>query len=61
MRDKRHLGKHSEGLAKKRYENILFRSQRQPVEAGAHGTLSYTIKSGKNKNRIANNDIIKSK
>ena len=61
MRDKRHLVKHSEGLAKKRYENILFRSQRQPVEAGAHGTLSYTVKSGKNKNRIANNDIIKSK
>ena len=60
MRDKRHLVKHSEGLAKKKYENILFRSQRQPVEAGAHGTLSYTIKSGKNKNRIANNDIIKS-
>ena len=61
MRDKRHLVKHSEGLAKKKYENILFRSQRQPVEAGAHGTLTYTIKSGKNKNRIANNDIIKSK
>ena len=61
MRDKRHLVKHSDGLAKKKYENILFRSQRQPVEAGAHGTLSYTIKSGKNKNRIANNDIIKSK
>ena len=61
MRDKRHLVKHSEGLAKKKYENILFRSQRQPVEAGAHGTLSYTIKSGKNKNRIANADIIKSK
>ena len=61
MRDKRHLAKHSEGLAKKKYENILFRSQRQPVEAGAHGTLSYTIKSGKNKNRIANADIIKSK
>ena len=61
MRDKRHLVKHSEGLAKRKYENILFRSQRQPVEAGAHGTLSYTIKSGKNKNRIANNDIIKSK
>ena len=61
MRDKRHLVKHSEGLAKKKYENILFRSQRQPVEAGAHGTLSYTIKSGKNKNRIADANIIKSK
>ncbi len=61
MRDKRHLVKHSESLAEKRYESMLFRSQRQPVEAGANGTLSYTIKSGKNKNRIADANIIKSK
>ena len=61
MRDKRHLVKHSEELAEKRYETMLFRSQRQPVEAGANGTLSYTIKSGKNKNRIADANIIKSK
>ena len=61
MRDKRHLVKHSEKLAEKRYETMLFRSQRQPVEAGANGTLSYTIKSGKNKNRIADANIIKSK
>ena len=40
---------------------MLFRSQRQPVEAGAHGTLHYKIKHGKNKDRIANADIIKSK
>ena len=61
MRDKRHLVKHSESLAEKRYESMLFRSQRQPVEAGANGTLSYTIKSGKNKNRIADANIIKGK
>ena len=24
----------------------MFRTQRKPVEAGAHGTLSYTIKKG---------------
>jgi hypothetical protein len=61
MRDKRHLVKHSEELAEKRYETMLFRSQRQPVEAGANGTLNYKIKHGKNKDRIANADIIKSK
>ena len=42
-------------------EKILFRTQRQPVEAGAHGTLNYTIKKGVNKNKIANSNIIKSK
>ena len=61
MRDKRHLVKHSKKLAEKKYESMLFRSQRQPVEAGANGTLSYTINSGKNKNRIAAANIIKSK
>ena len=61
MRDKRHLVKHSEKIAEKKYESMLFRSQRQPVEAGAHGTLSYKIKSGKNKDKIADEYIIKSK
>ncbi len=61
MRDKRHLIKHSEGLAENKREKILFRTQRQPVEAGAHGTLNYTIKKGVNKNKIANTNIIKSK
>jgi len=36
MRDKKHLIKHSEGLEKKAKEKVLFRTQRQPVEAGAH-------------------------
>ena len=44
MRDKIHLIKHSEKLAENKRAKALFRSQRQPVEAGAHGTLSYTIK-----------------
>ena len=31
------------------------------VEAGAHGTLDYTIKEGVNKNKIADEKILKSK
>ena len=61
MRDKRHLINHSAKLAEGRKEKILFRTQRQPVEAGAHGTLDYTIKKGVNKNKIANEKILKSK
>jgi hypothetical protein len=61
MRDKIHLIKHSKKLAESRKEKELFRSQRKPVEAGAHGTLNYTIKKGVNKNKIADTSIIKSK
>jgi len=61
MRDKIHLIKHSARLAETKKERSLFRSQRQPVEAGAHGTLDYTIKKGVNKDKIANDRIIKSK
>ena len=61
MRDKRHLVKHAESLAESKKEKALFRTQRQPVEAGAHGTLDYTIKKGVNKNKIADDRIIKSK
>ena len=61
MRDKKHLIKHSKGLEKKAKEKILFRAHRQPVEAGAHGTLDYTIKEGVNKNKIANDRLIKNK
>ena len=61
MRDKKHLIKHSEKLAESKKEKVLFRTQRQPVEAGAHGTLNYTIKKGVNKNKIADSSIIKSK
>ena len=61
MRDKKHLIKHSEKLAEGKKEKALFRTKRQPVEAGANGTLNYTIKKGVNKNKIANTNIIKSK
>ena len=61
MRDKKHLVEHSNKLAEKAKLRAMFRAQRKPVEAGAHGTLSYTIKKGVNKNKIANTNIIKSK
>ncbi len=61
MRDKIHLVKHAKSLAESKKEKALFRTQRQPVEAGANGTLNYTIKKGVNKNKIADDSIIKSK
>ena len=61
MRDKKHLVEHSNKLAQKVKEKALFRTQRKPVEAGSHGTLNYTIKKGVNKNKIADEKILKSK
>ena len=51
MRDTKHLGKHANKLAENAKEKALFRNQRKAVEAGAHGTLDYTIKEGVNKNK----------
>ena len=42
-------------------EKILFRSQRKAVNAGANGTLEYTIKEGVNKSKIADAKLIKNK
>jgi hypothetical protein len=61
MRDKKHLVEHSNKLLAKAKEKKLFRSQRKAVEAGAHGTLDYTIKKGVNKDRVANEKILKSR
>ena len=61
MRDTRHLEKHSNKIAENQKEKTLFRSQRKAVEAGANGTLEYTIKEGINKNKIADDKIIKNK
>jgi len=61
MRDTKHLAKHSNKLAESKKEKALFRSQRKAVEAGAHGTLEYTIKEGPNKDKLADDRIIKSK
>ena len=60
MRDTKHLEKHSNKLAANKKEKALFRNLRKEVEAGAHGTLEYTIKEGINKNKIADEKIIKS-
>ena len=61
MRDKKHLVDHSNKLVEKAKLKTMFRTQRKPVEAGAHGTLNYTIKKGVNKNKIADEKILKSK
>ena len=59
MRDTKHLEKHSNKLAESKKEKALFRTQRKAVEAGAHGTLEYTIKEGVNKKKIADRELIK--
>tara|TARA_Y100001970_G_C14101787_1_gene785869 strand:- start:88 stop:276 length:189 start_codon:yes stop_codon:yes gene_type:complete len=61
MRDTKHLEKHSNKIAESKKEKVLFRTQRKAVEAGAHGTLEYTIKEGENKDRLADEKIIKNK
>ena len=61
MRDTKHLEKHSSKLATSRKEKSLFRNLRKEVEAGAHGTLKYTIKEGVNKDKIADDKILKNK
>ena len=61
MRDTKHLGKHASKMAEEAREKVLFRTQRKAVEAGANGTLDYTIKEGINKNKIADRKILKSK
>ena len=61
MRDTKHLGKHAKKLVEEAKEKALFRTQRKAVEAGAHGTLDYTIKKGVNKNKIAGEKLLKSK
>ena len=61
MRDIKHLQSNSEKLAHTNKEKILFRSQRKAVNAGANGTLEYTIKEGVNKKKIADGELIKNK
>ena len=61
MRDTKHLEKHSNKVAENKKEKALFRTLRKEVEAAANGTLDYTIKEGVNKNKIADDKIIKSK
>jgi|TARA_B100000424_G_scaffold147017_1_gene112067 hypothetical protein len=61
MRDLKHLQSNSAKLAQDLKEKVLFRSQRKAVNAGANGTLEYTIKEGVNKSKIADAQLIKNK
>ena len=59
MRDLKHLQSNSNKLAQEQKEKTLFRAQRKAVNAGANGTLEYTIKEGVNKDKIADKRILK--
>ena len=61
MRDLKHLQSNSAKLAQDLKEKVLFRSQRKAVNAGANGTLEYTIKEGVNRSKIADAQLIKNK
>ena len=61
MRDTKHIQLNLERLTQSNKEKILFRSQRKAVNAGANGTLEYTIKEGVNKRKIADGELIKNK
>ena len=61
MRDLKHLQSNAAKLAQDLKEKVLFRSQRKAVNAGANGTLEYTIIEGVNKSKIADAQLIKNK
>ena len=60
MRDTKHLEKFARERAQKEEEKKLFKNKKS-VEAGAYGTLEYTIKEGVNKGEIADDKILKNK
>ncbi len=59
MRDTKHLEKFAKEREQKEKEKKLFKSKIKAVEAGANGTLEYTIKEGENKDKIADQKILK--
>ena len=61
MRDTKHLEKFAKEKEQEEKEKKLFKNKIKAVEAGAHGTLDYIIKEGVNKNKIADEKILKSK
>ena len=61
MRDTKHLEKFAKEKEQEEKEKKLFKNKIKAVEAGAHGTLEYTIKEGANKNKLADDKILKSK
>ena len=61
MRDTKHLEKFAKERQEKEKETKLFKNKIKAVEAGANGTLEYTIKEGVNKGKIADDKILKNK
>ena len=59
MRDTKHLEKYAKEREEKEKEKKLFKNKIKAVEKGANGTLDYTIKEGVNKNKIADDRILK--
>tara|TARA_Y100000591_G_scaffold304126_1_gene300543 strand:+ start:25 stop:213 length:189 start_codon:yes stop_codon:yes gene_type:complete len=61
MRDTKHLEKFARERVLKEEQKKLFKNKIKSVEAGANGTLEYTIKEGVNKGKIADDKILKNK
>ncbi len=61
MRDTKHLEKFAKDREASAREKKLFKDKKVAVEAGANGTLEYTIKEGVNKNKLADQKILKNK
>ena len=61
MRDTKHLEKFARERAQKEEQKKLFKNKIKAVEAGANGTLEYTIKEGVNKSKSADAQLIKNK
>ena len=59
MRDTKHLEKFAKEREQREKEAKLFKTKKKAVEAGANGTLEYTIKEGANKDKIAYQKILK--
>ena len=59
MRDTKHLEKFAKEREQREKEAKLFKTKKKAVEAGANGTLEYIIKEGTNKNKIADQKILK--
>ena len=61
MRDTKHLEKFAKERLEKEKQKSLFKNKIKAVDAGAHGTLDYTIKEGVNKGKKADDKILKNK
>ena len=61
MRDTKHLEKFARERVQREEQKKLFKNKIKSVEAGANGTLEYTIKERVNKGKIADDKILKNK